>query len=113
VPLYEYACPAGHKYEALRAMSTDHDTCTCGQRATRLSVYRVGFSGFAPTPVGRQDFREDYRRFDEATQQLAYQKERAEDSAQQRFADPPLARMAEQKFKALERAGVNADNVST
>lgn len=113
MPLYRYRCPAGHETELLRSRTAETVSCSCGEAAERLSVYRVSFSGFAETPVGQADLYRDYKRYDEAAQQLEYQKARAEDAMQQKLPDPPLARTGEAKAKALERAGVGSDAIST
>lgn len=76
-------------------------------------MYRVGISGFASTPQGQSDFSRDYKRYDEATQQLEYQKARYEDSAQVRVTDPPLYQAAKTNAQKLAKAGVTADQITT
>jgi hypothetical protein len=76
-------------------------------------VNRIGVSGFASTPMGQSDFREDYRRYNEATQEMTYSKGRYEDSAQVRVSDPPLYSAAKSQARAMGSAGVTADQIST
>lgn len=59
------------------------------------------------------DFREDFRRYKEASDTHVYNKARLEDSAQRRFADPPVAQMAKAEARKLDAAGVKADQIKT
>lgn len=63
--------------------------------------------------MGQQDMSRDYKRFDEASQHLAYQKERLEDSRQAKLPEPRLYSQAKWRAKRLERAGVTADQIKT
>lgn len=113
MPIYDWKCEADHRFTKRAGYDTEVMFCDCGLTASRQSVYRINFGGFASTTVGQADFEADYRRFDEATAELAYKKERAEDSAQTRLADPPLYSAGKAKAKAMESAGLSADNIST
>ena len=113
MPRYDFSCEAGHHFEQRASYDTELVFCRCGSPARRGSVYRVGISGFASTPMGQSDFSRDYKRFDEATQQLEYQKARYEDSAQVRVPDPPLYQQAQRAATKLAKAGVRADDIST
>lgn len=41
MPLYDYSCPAGHKYEAIRSRDVEMEPCACGLPAVRAAVYPV------------------------------------------------------------------------
>lgn len=113
MPQYVYRCEQGHERELLRPRTVETVSCPCGGMAERQSVYRIGVSGFAATPAGESVTGQDYRRFREAAQTLAYQQDRLSDSAQVRFTDPPLSRVARSNAQKLDAAGVTADSIST
>ena len=113
MPRYDFSCEAGHHFERKAGYDATSVICECGALARRGSVYRVGIAGFASTPKGQMDFSRDFKRYDEATQQLEYQKARFEDSAQVRVPDPPLFQQAKAKADRLVKAGVKADDIST
>lgn len=112
MPIFTFRCPAGHTAEKLvRDRETSVIPCECGLNAGRDAVYSMAFSGFAATPVGQQDMREDFRRFREASEGLEYKHERLEDSRQQRLAPPPLYKAAHRKAESLAKGGVTADQL--
>lgn len=70
MPLYEYRCSDGHIHEALRSMDVSETPCACGRVALRVGANRVAITGPA------EDSRGMYRRFSEASQELAYAAEK-------------------------------------
>ena len=112
MPLYEFCCPDGHRYEALRPRSTEVESCACGLPASRMSVYKFGFTGFASTPQGQSDFHEEYRRFEEASATIDDKvSKRERDSGEQ--ISVPLYRAAKERADKLAKLGVTADQIST
>lgn len=41
MPLYDFACPAGHKTERLTSRNTEIIACPCGQAASRSAVNHI------------------------------------------------------------------------
>lgn len=85
----------------------------CGADARRQSVNSIGFSGFASTPVGQQDFAQDYRRYREASEQIDDQVTKRERDVGHEISTTSLYKNAKAKFKDLHSKGVNADSIST
>jgi hypothetical protein len=113
MPLYVFVCPDGHEAELLRPRTVELVSCACGQTARRREVNRFGVSGFAGTPVGQQDFREDYRRFSEASAETDYAATRIEYNEGVKLPSPPLFQAAKAEAKKMQAAGVTADQIST
>lgn len=112
MPLYDYRCPAGHVFERRAGYDEDVTACSCGEAASRQAVNRIGFSGFAVTPTGQQDFREDYRRFQEASETIDYKvSQRERDTGTQ--INVPLYKAAKKRADKLASLGVTADQIKT
>lgn len=86
--------------------------CSCGAAARRESVYRVSMSGFASTPIGQQDFHNDYRRYVEASGELDYKVSRREAEVGHSI-NIPLWPTAKKEAERLHALGVTADDIST
>lgn len=112
MPFYAYRCPDGHITEKLASRDAEVQVCSCGAAARRESVYRVGMSGFAPTPVGQQDFHNDYRRYMEASGELDYKVSRREQEVGHTIS-VPLYQTAKKEAERLHALGVTADDIST
>lgn len=119
MPLFDFICPLGHITEALRPRTVTAVVCgECGQTAARGQVNLVSMQtgadanwspivrdgGRIRTPVNERMVH--IRQYIEATEQLAYEHERREESAQRRLPSPPLAELAIAKAKRLMKAGV-------
>ncbi len=118
MPLFDFVCADGHRTELLRAASVRSVVCACGQTAARGEVNLISMqtgvdanwsplvrdNGRIRTPVNERPVRT--RQYREATEQLAYEHGRAEESAQQRLPSTPLADIALAKAKRLQKAGV-------
>mgnify|MGYP001617678731 FL=1 len=104
MPLFEFVCGNGHRTERLAARDTEMIWCSCGQPSARASVYRVNVTGFTPTPIDQREVR--LGEFQEATAEIAYKHERAENAAGQRLPPPPLWRRAKQEARRLRRLGI-------
>lgn len=76
----------------------------CGQPAKRQLTNRFSFSGFTRTPVDQREVR--LGEFQEASAEIAYKHERAEDAAGERLPKPPLWRTAKREARRLQRLGV-------
>ncbi len=59
---------------------TNTDCCKCGEAAKRSEVNHVGFSGFAATPRDQQNYRQSFREFKEASEEVDYHYTRAENN---------------------------------
>lgn len=112
MPLYDWQCEAGHRFTQRAGYDSQLAHCSCGQPASRQSVYRINFGGFAGTPHGQTDFSQDYRRFEEASATVDYKLSRREQETGQPIA-VPLYQAAMQQANKLEALGVTADNIST
>lgn len=88
MPLYEYTCPTGHKLELVRPMGVETEQCPCGQISVRGHVHRI----VAHSP--EVDLRGMYRRFNEASSELAHG-----------GIDLPLYQMAKAKAGAMAARG--------
>ena len=108
MPIYSFTCiDCGHVFDALqgREVISFPPCLACGSLTLRQQVYRIGFTGFARTPVNEREIR--LGAYTEASNELAYQHERAVDATQnQNLASPPLWQMAKAKAKKLMKAGV-------
>lgn len=67
-------------------------------------MYVTQIGGRARTPVSER--RVSLRQYREATEQIAHEHAKAEESAQRPLPSVPLAEMAKAKAKRLERAGI-------
>lgn len=119
MPLYDFDCECGESTEAIRKAGTVSITCACGREAQRRGVNRfssqMGAEADWSSPVrdgGRirppvSERKVKMREFTEASEQLAYEHSRAEESAQQKIPEPPLWRVAKAKADKLMAAGIN------
>jgi hypothetical protein len=78
-----------------------------------VEVYRINFGGFASTPAGQHDFRDDYRRFSEASAEIDYTQARHEYNEGLPERSSPLFRAAKVEAAKMAAAGVTADDVRT
>lgn len=104
MPLYEFACPRGHRTEALKRAGVVTVPCACGAPAHRLEVYAPAIGGRARPPAGQRAV--DLRTYREATEQIAYEHGRAEESAQQGLPSAPLMAQAQANAAKLRSSGV-------
>lgn len=100
MPLYEYACPAGHVTELRRPVSASTQACSCGRPSVRKSVYRTQQIGVGRTLPGA-DFRE-------ASEMLADQAATFEQREGVAAKVPPLYRMAKAKADRMLRQGATS-----
>ena len=111
MPLYEFVCAEGHVTEkrttsyALTAI-----ICPCGQTASRQTVNRINFGGFAHTPGDRVDFHQDYRRFREASEGLDDQMSTIERNEGVKY-NSPLFQYSKAKAADLISKGVSVDDI--
>lgn len=113
MPLFVFTCAQGHQVEMLRPRDVSIAVCPeCGEDAKREQVYRIGFSGFAGTPAGQQDFAQDYRRFQEATATIDDKVSQRERDSGQKI-DLPFWQVAKQRADKLAALGVTADQIKT
>ena len=104
MPLYVYTCSDGHDTEAIRSADTVAVGCQCGHQAQRQSVYRMAQIGAVRPPVAERTV--NLRQYREASEQIAYEHSRAEESAQRELPPPPLWKMAKKRAAKLMAAGV-------
>jgi hypothetical protein len=106
LPLYEFRCQEGHTTEARASRETTSIFCACGAPAARQSVYRVGVSGFARTPLPERHYGKQFKAFQEASGELEYQASRQTNLDGSERPTPPLWQTAKVEAKRLERLGV-------
>ena len=104
MPLYDWECPDCGVFEMLTKRDEEEAECACGKHATRLSVYRVGFSGFARTPIDQRQIR--MGAFNEASAELEYQHSRQTNVDGSLKPSPPLWQTAKREAKRLQTLGV-------
>lgn len=119
MPLYDYCCSNGHSTELLRTPAVATVECpACSCPATRASVHRfaqhmgagrdwspqIRDNGRLRTPVAERAV--SLRQFREASEQLAYEHERTEESAQQQLPIAPLWQRARRRARRLAAAGI-------
>ena len=106
MPILAFRCNKGHLTEKLvRGQDVEHLPCeTCSGPAVRQSVYRVAVTGFARPPIDQREIR--MGAFTEASAELAYKHERAENDAGKPLPAPPLWQMAKRKARKLQQMGV-------
>lgn len=108
MPTYTFSCPeCGYRWDQRVAFDTRNHPCPhCPWLGYRESVYRIGVSGFARTPVGQSDLSREFKAYEEASQEIAYKSDRAGVEL------PPLAQIAQTKARELHRKGVTVDDLS-
>lgn len=113
MPLYQFSCPDGHVTER-RVPSYDVQiiACACGEAASRASVNRINFGGYASTKLGEAVDHNDYRRFSEASAELDYTAAKYESEGATVTA-PSFFNEAKKIAPKLAAAGVTADQVKT
>lgn len=106
MPILAFRCSEGHLTEKLvRSQDLQEIPCgTCSGPASRQSVYRVAVTGFARVPVDQREIR--MGAFNEASAELAYKHERAENDAGRPLPTPPLWQTAKRKARRLQQMGV-------
>lgn len=104
MPLYIYHCPAGHETELLRPRDVEVVSCACGELASRQVINRIGFTGFARTPVDQREIK--LGAFNEASNELAYKHSRQTNVDGSLKPEPPLWQTAKREAKRLEKLGV-------
>ncbi len=113
MPMYEFGCPAGHVTEK---RTTDYGlyaiTCACGLDASRSTVNRINFGGFASTAMGQADLAQDYRRFTEASSEIDYKASRLE--AEGSPVKPHTTfKVAKAEARKMAAAGLTSDAIRT
>ena len=112
MPTYTFSCSCGRSVDKRTSMNVAAITCECGATARREEVYAVNFGGFARTPKDQWDFREDYRRFNEASAELEYKHDRLKDAMQKPdLKPPPLYKVAKAKALDLASKGATIDDL--
>ena len=113
MPLYLFICEAGHQTEK-RVQSYDVQvvTCGCGLDASRNSVNRINFGGYASTNPKEAIDHNDYRRFTEASAEVDYVATRYE-SEGAKVVMPSPYQEAKKLAPKLAAAGVKADQIRT
>ena len=104
MPIYDYSCPECGVVERRAAYFEAEIECACGQQATRLSVYKIGVTGFTKTPVSEREVK--IGAFQEAGAELEYQHSRQTNIDGSEAPPPPLWKMAKAEAKRLQGLGV-------
>lgn len=76
----------------------------CSGAAMKQEVYHIAFSGYGRVPIDQRQVR--FGAFQEASAELAYQHDRAEQAAGQPLPSPPLWQMAKREARRLQKLGV-------
>lgn len=109
MPIYDWHCEAGHKFTKRGGYEQTSLHCDCGLSASRQSVYRVNFGGYASTPGSQVDFYQDYRRFREASEGIDDQVSRVERNEGTKYSSP-LFKAAKANVADLTAKGVSIDD---
>lgn len=118
MPLYDFHCARGHSTELLRSHGCDQVACPeCGGVAERSRVARIAHQ-IADTVVTDKyrtptDFREDYRRFREASEARDDRFSSIERREGAPLHAPDLFGAAKQRAQKLAAAGVKATEITT
>ena len=104
MPVYNWLCGAGHVTEARAARDTELRSCPCGLPAARQSVYAIGVSGFARTPIDQRLVK--IGAFQEASAELEYEHSRQTNVDGSERPTPPLWQAAKAEAKRLRKLGV-------
>lgn len=104
MPLYVFICACGRSTESLSPRGTESIACACGKQAQRRAIYATAIGGRIRTPVSQRPIH--LRQYTEATEQLAYEHARAEESAQRTLPSPPLGQIAIRRARQVMQAGV-------
>ena len=89
MPIYDYSCPECGVVERRAAYAEAEIECACGERATRLSVYKIGVAGFARAPINEREIK--IGAFQEAGAELEYQHSRQTNVDGSETPPPPLS----------------------
>ena len=104
MPYYDYSCTTCGVFEQKGNRETETVECACGEQATRLSVYEIGFSGFAKPNRDQRQIK--MGNFNEATAELEYQHSRQTNVDGSLRPEPPLWQMGKAEAKRLQKLGV-------
>ena len=104
MPLYSFICSEGHSTERLAPRETELIFCSCGQPAARESVYAIGVSGFARTPIDQRPIK--LRAFQEASAELEYNHSRRTNVDGSPSKEPSLWKAAKHEANRLLKLGV-------
>ena len=73
MPLYTFSCACGWRGDQRTTFDANNVRCpSCEATATKESVYRFSFGGFARTPADERDWSRDFKAFREASEDIAY-----------------------------------------
>ncbi len=113
MPLYQFTCPVGHTTEKrVTSYSVEVIPCACGEAASRASVNRINFGGYASTKLGEAIDHNDYRRFTEASAEVDYVATKYESEGAKVVMPSPIQE-AKKLAPKLQAAGVTADQIRT
>ncbi len=106
MPILAFSCSEGHETEKLvRSYDVQEIPCpACSGPASRKSVYRVAVTGFARAPVSQREIKT--RDFTEASAELEYAHQRAEQREGREIPPPPLWQTAKREARRLRKLGV-------
>ncbi len=113
MPLYQFTCPVGHTTEKrVTSYEVEVISCACGEAASRGTVNRINFGGYASTKLTEAIDHNDYRRFVEASSEVDYIATRYESEGATVVMPSPIQEAKKLAPKLLE-AGVTADQIRT
>lgn len=106
MPTYTFSCSCGWGGDIRTTFTANNVRCpSCEGTASKESVYRLNFGGFARTPGSERDYSREFKDFSEAGQELDHH-------ARQRGIDPlPLYQAAKVAARDLGSKGATADDL--
>ena len=115
MPLYDFTCACGRVTESRESMDTALIRCKCGKMASRVAVYRDQFIACETGPKGgmknetprdEKSYHKEYRRYDEASQDLEYKYSRIDDP---KVKKPALWEAAKIKARQRRKAKIGSN----
>ncbi len=106
MPLFTYICTAGHSHDALgQVRSPSCRPCPeCGGQAERQQFYANTVIGETRTPLDEKRY--DIKEFEEASAEVEYAHEKAQNEAGRELKTPSMWNESKRRAKDLERKGV-------
>ena len=93
MPIYEYVCVDQHLTEAINGFEVSEIVCRCdgcGKPAKRVPVYHTQFLGQATIPLGERDHRQNFSEYVEASEEISYHYDKADQDRGQPIKRPDL-----------------------
>lgn len=105
--MYSYSCVCGWSADLRGTWDVKSVPCgNCDRDVRRQQVYSFNVAGFTPVPLDQRSYVQEFKDYQEATQEIEYVHGRAEEALGKSLPTPPLARTAIKRARTLKALGV-------